>query len=399
MVKIHRIILVLFFISFSFSFSIFLQANSADAISDDIIIYQVQTAGASSGTASQEIVLLYNQSILDVNVTDWCIKYTSSTDTSGFTKCLVPPDPITELWLSAGGLISFATNEFISANSGFVPDVLLSAGMAASSGHLRVIDSLGNEIDKLGWGTAISPEGTVVPAHSTGKVFSRDLTTLLLDTDNNLSDFSSQNMHNPVISGLYEKEIIIDICTNINGVQAELPQGYMKDEAGSCYLDVCSNIEGLQIEIGEAYYLDQESGECLSMPLEDRTLFITELLPNAPSTDTGQEFIELYNPNSETIKLKGYKLQIGPSFVEEYIFTDLEILAGQYIVFSDTQTGIILPNTTGVQIRLIAPAGNIVSNSFIYNEADDDVSWALVEDIWIYTNQITPNAANKPYLE
>ncbi len=38
-----------------------------------------------------------------------------------------------------------------------------------------------------------------------------------------------------------------------------------------------------------------------------------------------------------------------------------------------------------------------LSNS--YQNAEDTLSWALVDDVWIFTNQITPNGANKPYVE
>lgn len=398
--KIQRIVLVLFFISFIFGNSLFVNTKSAAAVSENIVVYQLQTAGPTTGTASQELVLLYNNSLQEVNITEWCIKYTSSTDSSGFSKCLAKPDPVTELWLNAGGIISFATSEFIVANSGFVPDVVFSAGIAATpGGHMRVINNLGTEVDKVGWGSAINPESFASVAHTVGKVLSRDLNSLLIDSDNNLNDFSSQTVLSSISSGLYEKEIIVDVCPNIEDIQAELPVGYMQDESSDCYLDICPNIDGLQIEVEEQYYLDQDSGDCLLVPLEDSILFITELLPNAPSNDAGLEFVEIYNPNTEPIELAGYSLQIGPDFLEKFTFTSGEIGPGQYLVYSDTQTGLVLPNTTGVQLRLVAPAGNVVSSSSIYNGADDNVSWALVEDQWIYTNQITPNAANKPYLE
>ena len=374
-----------------------LKVPKVSAVSSSVVIYQAQTAGAVAGTASQEIVLLYNISSQDINITNWCIKYTSSTDSSGFNKCLSPPDSKTELWLTSGGMVSFATTEFISANIGFTPDIIFSAGMAATSGHLRIIDSTGAEVDKLGWGSAMSPEGTAVPAHTTGKVLSRNLTALSVDTDNNFNDFSSKTIHSPITGGLYEKPIIIDLCPNIEGIQEVLPEGFLLDDSGDCYLDLCTNLPGLQITIPDGYYI--EGGSCLEIPLENRPLVITEIYPDAPSYDTGFEFIEIYNPNSELINLKGYVLQVGPSFTKQFIFDSGVINPGQYLTFSDTQTGIVLPNSSGVALRLIAPAGNTVSESDVYQNASDQVSWAIVDDTWIFTNQKTPNSANKPYLQ
>lgn len=83
--KIQRVVPVLFLILCVFGQSIFTSVKNASAISENLVIYQTQTAGAVSGTASQELVLLYNNGEeQDVNITDWCIKYSSSTDSSGF---------------------------------------------------------------------------------------------------------------------------------------------------------------------------------------------------------------------------------------------------------------------------------------------------------------------------
>lgn len=396
--KIHRIVLGFFFVLCIFGQSLFLQVNRAQAISDNVVIYQVQTAGAVSGTASQELVLLYNNSAQDINISDWCIKYSSSTDASGFSKCVTPQDSITEIWVSSGGIVSLASAEFVAVNVGFTPDFVFSAGMASTAGHLRLTDENNVEVDKVGWGTAVSPETTVVPAHATGSVLSRSLNALVLDTDNNINDFSSKPAHSPIISGLFEIEIQIDVCPNIDGLQIEIPVGYLVGEDNGCYFDVCPNLDELQIELGALYYIN-ELGDCQLIPLENRILFITEILPNAVGTDTGQEYIEIYNPNNTSVNLAGYKLQVGPSYTEEFEFVSGEIAPSQYVAFSDTITGIVMPNTTGVKLRLISPAGNVVSESAIYSNADDNESWALIEDTWVYTNQITRGSANKPYLE
>jgi hypothetical protein len=368
----------------------------------------MQTAGAVSGTASEELILLYNSSDVDIEITNWNLQDSLASSGVSFSNIATatPPDSQTELWLSAGGIVSFATIEYINrANSTlplgseFVPDFVFTASLTATGGHLRLVTNLGQEVDRVSWGSAVLVEG-IEPAisHNLGEVLSRDLTAIEIDTDNNLIDFSSHAVLSPIISGLYEKEIVIDLCANLPGVQVEFPIGYLADENGDCYEDFCPNIDGLQIIAPDGYQKKLGEMDCSEIPKESRVLFITELLPNAPSTDKGQEFIEIYNPNTELIDLEGYKIQVGPSFTKEFIFSTGMIEPGAYIVLSDTESGIILPNTNGVQLRIISPAGEIVSQSDVYSNADDDVSWALIDDIWVYTNQITPGSANKPYL-
>ena len=370
--------------------------------SDHVVILQTQIGGVGSGTASQEFILLYNTSATDVNVTDWCVQYSSAANGVDFSDiaCIESPSETTELWLETGGMVSFATSQFIEANPGFVSDFVLNGGLAAAGGHVRVVDSTEAEIDRLGWGSASAPEGFAADTPLAGDVLSRNLTAEELDTDVNRVDFRSTAILNPITSGLYEQDAAIDLCTNIDGIQTEIPNGFLIDEDGGCYLDVCPNIEGLQIELPEGLYIPDGEADCIDVPVElnDAVLLITELLPNAPSYDTGLEFIEIYNPNNQIIDLMGYVLQLGPSYTKEFVITEGEIAPGQYLTFSDTESGIALPNSTAT-IRLITPAGTVVSETAAYNVPNDDVSWALVEDVWIFTNQITPGAANKPYFE
>ena len=388
-------LLSLSFITNLFGLSSLLVPEKVSAISSSVVIYQLQTGGA---TATQEFMLLYNQSLSDINVTNWCLQYSSSNDNVGFKTCIEPPDSTTEIWVESQGYISFATNDFATANPTFTPDYTFVGGMAGASGHMRLLDSQNQEIDKIGWGGAINPETTAATAHTTGKVLSRNILAPNIDTDNNIADFSSQLISSAVTSGLYEVYVPVDICPNIEDVQIDLPDGYLQDEDGECFIDVCLNLDELQKTLPAGYEIDS-GGNCVEIPLENRTIFITELYPDAPSYDTGQEFIELYNPNAETVNLEGYKLQIGPSFSKQFIFGEHELLAGAYVSFSDLETGIVLPNSSGVAIRLIAPAGNTVAETTVYENADESKSRAMLEDQWVYTNQITKNAPNKPFIE
>lgn len=371
-------------------------AQAIDA-SSSIVIYQLQTAGGGSGTATEEVVLLLNAGNADVDITNWCIEYSSGNDNTGFRACLEPPDSKTQLWLPVAGMVSFATEAFMLSHPGFTSDVIMSGGMNSSTGHLRLLDSQTVEIDKVGWGSAVSPEGTAVPAHATGMVLSRNVLAEDIDTDDNSVDFS-ENLIAPIItSDTYEVEVVIDQCPNIEGVQAELPDGHLFNSDNDCVYDMCPTIIGLQNEVPEGYFLNEQD-ECEQLPLEDATIFITEVYPNSPSYDTGNEFVELYNPNDREVFLEGYRIEVGPSYMNSYALPSIYLPPKSYSAFSDEETGLVLPNATGVALRLISPAGSVVSESTMYTNAPEDESWALIENTWVYTNQITRAAQNKPFL-
>jgi hypothetical protein len=328
------------------------------------------------------------------------VHYSSASDvTKKKLSCIVPPDVLTDILLESKGVVTFASGEFVLSNLGFIPDFIFSSGMATASGHVWLENSSAVQIDRLGWGSAALPEGDPATAHTAGNALSRHIARVLIDTDDNSIDFASTASLNPIQSGLYEQSIVSDVCPNIDGYQDTVPSEYMKDTVGNCYLDFCPNIVELQIEAPDGYEKIVGSEFCTEVILENAGLLITELLANAPSTDTGQEFIELYNPNNRSIDLTGYSLQVGPNFTKQYTIISGTINANEYIVFSDSDSGIVLPNTVGVSLRIVAPAGNIVFETPAYNNAGDTVSWALVEDQWIYTNRPTPSGANLPFLE
>lgn len=120
---------------------------------------------------------------------------------------------------------------------------------------------------------------------------------------------------------------------------------------------------------------------------------MSELLSNVAGSDAGNEFIELYNPNDEPIELKGYVLQLGKTYETSIVLEgDETIQPRSFAIYRDDELGFTLLNTTD-NIRLVAPAGSIVSETS-YSEPADDESWAFIDGAWQYTNRVTPNAVN-----
>ncbi len=332
------------FFSFVLLLSIMPVNAQANTIVQGVVIYQVQTSSASS--TSQEFVSIYNNSAEPINITDWCLTYASASDASQTQLvCLSPPNSKTELFLKAHSSATFATIEFIQANAGLTPDATFSAGIATSAGHIKLLNNSKSIIDTVGWGAASKPEGTATNAHSNTKLLQRKVaeTIGLQDTNNNATDFTNASFTPPLPTGLYEEQLVYQCPPAYPGCETSHP-------------------------------------------------IINELLPNAEGSDSGKEFIELFNPTDQPIQLKNYVLKLGPAFTKSYLLPELRLEPGQYITFSDTQSGIALPNT-GATIQLVSPVGDIISEA-TYSDLDEMVAWALIDNEWRTTYSPTSGVAN-----
>lgn len=147
---------------------------------DHVIINEFTTRGPN-GTYD-EFVELYNPTNSDVDMSGWKLQYKSATGDSWQSK----------VGSGMTGMIKFGRFFLLASKSyslGVTPDYLHTAnwGLADSGGHLRIIDSNGSVIDKVGWGNANEPEGSAAPALEENK--SLDRVSLTADTDNNANDF------------------------------------------------------------------------------------------------------------------------------------------------------------------------------------------------------------------
>ncbi len=131
-----------------------------------------------------------------------------------------------------------------------------------------------------------------------------------------------------------------------------------------------------------------------------RAPVLNELLPNPakPQSDADDEYIEIYNPNSRSFDLYGYKLQTqSASSSSKRIYTfpnGTKIAAKSFAAYPSSNISVSLANTGG-QVWLLDPNEGIISKSEAYGEAEDGQAWALAEGKWYWTNKPTPNTANE----
>ncbi|MDQ3065053.1 MAG: lamin tail domain-containing protein [bacterium] len=123
---------------------------------------------------------------------------------------------------------------------------------------------------------------------------------------------------------------------------------------------------------------------------------INEVLPNpaSPQTDANDEFVEIYNPNSSSFDLSGFKLAFGSTKPSKYTFPEGTVLKPkQFKTFNSGSTSISLTNTLA-QVWLLDPNEKIVTTIEPYTDAKSGQSWARNGDKWAWTAVPSPNAEN-----
>lgn len=125
---------------------------------------------------------------------------------------------------------------------------------------------------------------------------------------------------------------------------------------------------------------------------------ITELLPDpaSPKIDTQDEFIELFNPNTEPINLENYVLYTSSqSTTYKYVIQDIILKPGEYRALFSSTTHLTLVNSTG-RAWITAPDGTLLDETDWYSDdVGSDQSWALFENGWKVSTTATPNAPNQ----
>jgi len=330
------------------------------ASSASIIITNVRAGSPTS--AAEEGVVLYNNSSFEVNVTNWCLTNKSVVKFACFT-------PASQYEISSIPAYSYATlvstkavHSDNQANYSVVyePAASSSGSIVAGSDTISLIDAGSQLIDQFTWYSSVS----------SSQQWARTKLSLLpdvyIDTDASI-DWQKVVFNEFPISQVQYREDLPDNPPEEPIEEPEEPEEPIDNP-------------------GDADPTPQPEGAL--------QVVVTELLPNAIGSDTGNEFIELYNPNeTANISLKGNKLAIGPVLERVYVLSEYILKPGEYRVFTNTELGYSLLNTSS-RVTLFTPAGDIASEVPAYSAPPDGEAWALIEDTWQYTSQPTPGAHN-----
>lgn len=338
---------------------------SANAVASDetaVLIVQVQTAGATTGSSGEEMVELYNQSSESVDMTGWCVRYASATNSGvgNAVACFTTSAAHERLILEPGGSVLLASSQFEETEN-LVADLQFNPGFSASGGHVALYDSGAVLQDKLGWGSAQYPEGQAATSSASGETMQRQIGGgLYVDTQNNRSDFLNGPLVEPATQGLYEA---IDYCLNqelFPGQQLDIPDGYEVQAGGECVpVTPKPTCEGVQI---------------------------TEVVPNPSGVDNGIEYFELYNSHAKDADLSACVVLVdGKSVV-----LDAMLEAGGFYVVR----GVALPNAAGGTIRLLSVDGSLLQEVTYPANLGDGQAYAYGDNEWEVTDEATPGQAN-----
>jgi len=319
-------------------------ASSASSV---VLVY-IQAASPIS--AKDEMVALYNNSSAEVNISNWCLKNKSNSTFGCFDT-----DTTFDYYLPRHSFLVVASESYITNTP---PPVAImktltttnqsSGSIVNSNDTISLMNADGDVVDSYAWTTAI-PSGKIA-TRSQSLVNPEEYETL-----------------DPLLSWSYQLPQQLPVTS----VQARERQPVDPPETSP-----------------ETELPDEEVG-VLIHPI------ITELLPNPAGSDTGNEFIEFYNPGDKPINLNEYALRVGSAPEKKLTFPEGASIAPQeYSFFTNSQLPFTLLNTSSsVQLEYNAQP---VDQPVHYEQPAEAESWSLFETGWQYTNVPTPGMGNQP---
>lgn len=340
---------------FSWSPAAFAQTSSGTKV----LINEIKLGGGSDitfsdGTKAKDFIEIVNAGTNEVNLNGWKLEYAKTTFLSANCQALS--------W-AALTQSSLSTELDGTLTAGSVSLPIKRSLNDNESGALRLMDLNGVVQDLVGWGaSAPCSEGSPASLPATGKSIERYLGCDLLapdDTNRNQADF-----HTPIaptistLSNISSPECEPDDTTFPNN---EVPPS---NEVPPPVTSSCSGV------------------------------IISEVLPNPLGSDSGQEFIELYNSTSGAISLKNCKLQTSADS-KVFVFSDQSLAAKEYKAFYDDITGLTLNNSSGGKAWLLSHADVELAEVDYPADLEDDQAFALFTSDWKKTYSPTPGEANE----
>ena len=304
-----------------------------------LLIVELQTEDSLS--ASNEFVEIYNPGNGPIPTEGWRLQYKSSSGTKWTTKATF------ENVIDSRSWYLFSTYQEASQS--------INPGISSSGGHIRIIDELDHVVDLLGWGTATDPETLASATHTVGQSLKRATNEdgQFIDSNDNSQDFFISDSPTPNFDEIRSIPTPIDSPT-------ELPP------------------------------TPSSSGDASPiLPLQITELFID---PEQPLTDKEDEFVEIYNPNSQAVLLSSYQITTGIEGRYKYELPAIELQPNKYIALFSIDTGLTLSNKEG-KAELLTLSESKIFETEVYENAKSGQSWSFINSQWGWASP-TPGKEN-----
>ncbi len=326
----------------------------------DVVLVHIQASGPTG--AKEEMVSIYNNTSVAITISDWCLKNKANVAFACFETD--SSDSVYSLPSHTFAMVateSFLSTKLLNAETATVIFAVTnqsSGSIVNSADTITLVDSTGQIVDSKSWASAIP----------TGKVLARAqslLNPLVYETADPLLNWSFTSL--------------AQVPINQAEVHQLLPADDPEDEP--------------EIQPGD----DIDSPVPVADPVVISEILhpsITELLPDAEGADTGNEFIELYNPTTTAISLGDYKLRVGPNLEKVVNFPiGAAIPAYTYAAYTNGEMSYSLLNSSSaVQLEY---KGQLIGNAVVYSGSVTGKSWASIESVWRYSSTPTPGTANQ----
>ncbi len=324
-------------------------ASSAQSV----IISHIQASGALG--AKDEYVVLHNNSGVEVNITNWCV----------VNKYAV-------LFACFASAASVVTEQYYLPAYGNA--VIASSDHAYVNGHTSEYYSLIYEVTNQSSGSIVNGADTLSLVNEASEVI------------------DSKSWTSSIPTGRMFSRLLIMVGPDIYAATNMNSDWIIENRV----LPPQSNLEIRAIHIDPETAPDPEEPK-EEPPVQPAGLHppqITEIFANPAGSDTGNEFIELYNPNEfDAIPLDSFTLQIGVDSAKVYSFPAGSVIQPLgYASFTNQEIDFTLVNTTG-RVQLLGN-GSVAGEPVDYVSPKDGYSWTRIDEVWQYTRNPTPGAAN-----
>lgn len=367
-----------------------LDGGGAESTSPKVVISHILPDSIAS--TYHDIIELSSNSHEEVDVTDWCVYYYSSSNTE-YKFCLEAEAPVEAVILPAGSHVTLASSTYIKNHEGASGNLTITANsLARKLGSVVLVDSGGSVVDAVWWGSHSSDvtgpigQGDPLRALDQGEAIERIQAEdgHYKVTGVNLDDFTYVDQRGVYTAGTLSE--LIDYCSNIPLVLGAVPEGFYRDEStNECY--EIPDDEPIVENPGDSEY--SGGADVVGDVNMCEGVILSEVGANL-----SRQFIEIYNSSDDPVDLGGCILMTNRSTSRQYILPSEDLSPGGYRVVYIEDTNLTLTKTTKGKVYLLSSDSTEV-DSVSYEYLAVDTSWALInEDDWRQTFTLTPGSAN-----